>query len=151
MKNIVNKNKIIAEFCGYKYFPNIKGENLECKNVIDIFKYGWRLPNSFILSPKMVNYKIGSPYLGRNHHCLKFHEDWNWLHYVIEKYENTKIVGDMTPSFNLCKNHCWFDYGHNIKRYFNLKNFKDKKEMVFYALYYCLETDFILKEEFIKF
>ena len=80
MNNIIENNKLIAEFMGYKYFPF--NSKLKKKR----FKWlGWR-KDKLSLPKGCTIGKIGERYyLDRRHKDLKFHEDWDWLMPVVEK------------------------------------------------------------------
>lgn len=75
-------NKLIAEFMGYEYLPlNTRLDKGK--------KYGWNRKmkwNPFVEKSGMF---AGNPpekfYLGRSHHDLQFHRNWEWLMPVFEK------------------------------------------------------------------
>lgn len=87
-KEIVDGNKLIAEFMGYEYLPS--NQKLEHKK-----KYGWNRKvkiNSF--HEKMGMYAEDPPerlFLGRSHHDLCFHRNWSWLMPVVKKVFHTLI------------------------------------------------------------
>ena len=79
--NIIEGNKLIAEFMGYKYFPFV----YELKTKTGFNRLGWRKGNPH-LPGGYSRIVIGKThYIGRHHRDLKFHEDWNWLNDVVKK------------------------------------------------------------------
>ena len=98
--NIIEGNKLIAEFMGYKYYPF----DYELKNKNGLNRWGWR-KNSPSLPTGNVKINIGKThYLGRKHRDLKFHEDWNWLidviNYIKQK-ENSKDIVESLKTINI--------------------------------------------------
>lgn len=58
-EEILEANKLFAEYLGYKYFPKIDNEESP----------GWRKDTVI----------KGHGYLCRNHNQLPFYKDWNWM------------------------------------------------------------------------
>lgn len=73
-EEIVEANKMFAEYLGYKYYPKIDGEQ----------NPGWR---------KEVVLK-GHGYLCRTHNQLPFYNDWNWMMKI-----NVKLTLDLYSSY----------------------------------------------------
>lgn len=70
-----DKNKVIAEFMGYKYKPHT-----ECnKDAFDYDPPGWR-------HKSFIHLKLGG-YLGRTSKELKYDYSWDWLMQCIEQIE----------------------------------------------------------------
>lgn len=87
-KNIIEGNKIIAEYLGYEYIPHNNNNGL---------KPGWwKLEGSvddkkFIQSKESVFRKVGqSRFLCRNHKELRFYNSWDWLMEACVKCSNEK-------------------------------------------------------------
>ncbi len=68
---IIEENKLIAEFMGYKYFPYSKGS---------VGIPGWKKHENSHL-------KIGNGYLCRATKDIYYHSSWDWLMKVVEKIE----------------------------------------------------------------
>jgi hypothetical protein len=85
---IINGNKIIAEFMGYTYFPfNMEG----------VKDPGWKTTKDtshFTKNNKLffLRDSVERDYLCRNHHQLCYHSDWNWLMEVCKKINETKLL-----------------------------------------------------------
>ena len=78
--NIIEGNKLIAEFMGYIYFPYVYELKKDGFN-----RWGWRKGKPHLPGG---NSKIDigkTHYIGRHHRDLKFHEDWNWLNDVVRE------------------------------------------------------------------
>ena len=81
-KEILEGNKIIASFMGYKYFPFDETQRQWVGDKKDGMLLdqmnGWHRPS-------LGHYKIDGWYLCRNHNELRYHRDWSWLMTVVEK------------------------------------------------------------------
>ena len=76
-EEILEGNKLIAEFLGYVYVPYTAGHSgRPC---------GWVIKNY-----KLVDRKVPKLFLGRTTKDLLYHKSWDWLMPVVEKIENTK-------------------------------------------------------------
>lgn len=84
-ERIVQYNKLLATYMGYKYFPhNYPTEQKQ-------FDPGWKIHENVSTMTKF-NYKIND-YLCRNHNDLMYHCDWNWLNSVItELFKRNKYI-----------------------------------------------------------
>ena len=81
---IIEKNKLIAEYMGYKYFPYIENNNSNNKD------FGWKKHKNVTNSSKLnVNRR---DYLCRNHNQLCYNSDWNYLMEVIEELYNRNNI-----------------------------------------------------------
>lgn len=101
----VENNKIIAEFCGYQYFPYDETapkwvNNKEGGIPLDQFN-GWRKPHKGHL-------KIEGWYLCRSHRDLRYHRDWNWFMSAWNKWRAQKIL-------LIVNYHKWLSYHNKIK------------------------------------
>jgi hypothetical protein len=81
MNNIVENNRLIAEFLRYKLMP--------CNNGL-----AWNSPYQKSIDDKFnlhgrLFHPIGSDYYISGNSYLKFNTDWNWLMGVVEKIEST--------------------------------------------------------------
>lgn len=75
---MIESNKLMAEFLGYKYYPYSDTENYP----------GWRKESYEILHKLNIQGEVSKrTYLCRNHKELSFDTDWNWLMQVVEKIE----------------------------------------------------------------
>lgn len=79
--NTIEKNKLIAKFMGYIYYPY--DFNLKKKDNYNFF--GWMKDKEHLLPMSIKLDKFGLNYLCRRHKDLKFDSDWNWLIEVIKK------------------------------------------------------------------
>lgn len=119
-KQIIEGNKLIAEYLGWTYIPFNDLQNFS--------KAGWyyKAPDSrLIISPKQgytekvddVWYK----YVCRKHSDLRFYNSWDSLIPVIEKLEK-----DTYLDFYLYGKGCKSGYGHDLDcLYDETKNFKE--------------------------
>jgi len=76
-EEILEGNKLIAEFMGYGYYPHMEGETLP----------GWR--------KEKAHPKVSGTYLGRVHKDLAYHRSWEWLMTAVEKIENLDLSKEM--------------------------------------------------------
>lgn len=106
--DVVNGNKIIAQFMGYTYFPfNMEGvREPGWKTTIDTSSIRKFNDSSNLLSgdvffvnedgtKKLISKNKNKPkkhYLCRNHHQLSYHSDWNSLIEVGKKINETKLL-----------------------------------------------------------
>lgn len=67
-EEIIQNNKMIAEFMGYRYYPHPDKEP------------GWRKEKGHL--------KLSGYYLARSHNGLKYHQSWGWIMPVVEKIES---------------------------------------------------------------
>lgn len=85
---IIENNKLIAQFMGYTYFPyNMEG----------VADPGWKTTKETSSVSKFNNSIFVRDsekrhYLCRNHHQLSYHTDWNWLMKVAIKIDDTKLL-----------------------------------------------------------
>ena len=83
-EEILQYNKLCAEFLGYKYYPYPNKDT------------GWRKNKGHLIFGK-------SYYLGRTTKHLQFHSDWNWIMEMVEAIEklydhpNKEINVDIRP------------------------------------------------------
>lgn len=90
---ILNGNKLMAEYLGYKYYPYTEPYGKD--RVV-----GWVKPRSHPIMPEF--------YLGRSHNDLDFNTNWNNLIRVVEKIERdnnvvVSMVGDNIAIHNYNK------------------------------------------------
>lgn len=84
-EEIIEGNKIIAQFMGYEYFP-FDETKMQTLNDVPLDQMnGWHRPS-------LGHYKIDGWYLYRTHNELRYHRDWNWLMTVLDKIENIADV-----------------------------------------------------------
>jgi hypothetical protein len=76
-EEILEGNKLIAEFMGYGYHPHMEGETLP----------GWR--------KEKAHPKISGTYLARVHKDLAYHRSWEWLMTAVEKIESLDLSEEM--------------------------------------------------------
>lgn len=89
-KEVIENNKLIAEFLGYKYHP----ANRNTK------PYGWhKIPKDKHWSEKL-GWGINSYYLCRRHNQMQFHYDWNWLMVVVEKIMDITFDDNSNPTLD---------------------------------------------------
>ena len=92
-ENIVNGNKLIAEFLGYRYNPF---------NNEDGNKAGWWHKDT---PPAII--KLGSPprkilrkhYLCRNHNELRYFNSYDWIMDVVEKLESMGYTTSLKTNY----------------------------------------------------
>lgn len=75
-EEILEGNKLIAEFLGYVYVPYTVGHSGG--------NPGWVLKNY-----KLIDRKTPKLFLGRTTKDLLYHTSWDWLMPVVEKIEKT--------------------------------------------------------------
>jgi hypothetical protein len=102
---IIEGNKLIAQFMGYTYFPhNMEGVKVpgwkttidtdylsKLNRAKDMFDGGLTIhqPDGKIIEvPKKHGEIIKRRYLGRSHNDLKYYSDWNWMMEVLNKIES---------------------------------------------------------------
>lgn len=88
-EEIIDYNKKCADFLGWKYVSSIDVKEQKYDQSIEA---GW-----YCEIPKILHTKINRRlYIGRNHHCLKFHLDWNLIMDVAEAISQlpNKLGGD---------------------------------------------------------
>lgn len=78
-EEILNGNKLMAEYIGYKYFPHTAPYKRNGENIS-----GWVRPRSHSISPNF--------YLCRSHNDLSFDTNWSMLMRVIERIERDSVV-----------------------------------------------------------
>lgn len=71
-EEILESNKLIAEFLGYIYVPYTAGNSGRI--------HGWVLKNY-----KLIDKKMPKLFLGRTTKDLLYHKSWDWLFSVIQK------------------------------------------------------------------
>lgn len=87
---ILEGNKLIAEFLGYKYYPHSDTEK----------QPGWKL-HDLKMIPKLVNmYPEGKGiYLCRRHDGLRFFNSWDWLMLAVDKIEELTYRFTISSTF----------------------------------------------------
>lgn len=76
------KNKLLAEYLGYQYFPY---QGKPAKNIFDL---GWKKPK---IPKHGYLYRKFPYYLGRRTDHLYFHCDWKWFMMLVDKiYKDTE-------------------------------------------------------------
>jgi hypothetical protein len=79
-EEILEYNKRCADFLGWKYVSSIDVKEQKYDQSIVA---GW-----YCEIPKILHTKINRRlYIGRKHHCLKFHLDWNLIMEMVESIE----------------------------------------------------------------
>ena len=93
-ENIQLKNKLLAEYMGFTYYPHDKNSGIVA---------GWaKYPISKIDKRETQGFGLDVAWLCRTHNQLKFHYDWNWLIPVVQKIHKQNVVsGSLTESYNL--------------------------------------------------
>lgn len=131
-KQILEGNKLIAEFMGYKYFVH---NNIAAKNSIN--QLGWS--KSGIKNPKRYG-EIGDTYLCRSHNQLRFYNSWDWLMPVVEKIESLGYEVEIGTNCSALKSEK-FDAKPQSCGVFNLKKDKLKTtyELCFNFIYIYTE------------
>jgi hypothetical protein len=76
-EEILEGNRLIAEFLGYIYIPYTTGNSGKT--------HGWVLKNY-----KLIDRKTPKLFLGRTTKDLLYHKSWDWLMPVVEKIESTR-------------------------------------------------------------
>jgi|LakMenE01Jun11ns_1017448.scaffolds.fasta_scaffold9942154_1 hypothetical protein len=84
MNNIIENNKLIAEFMGYKLMP--------CNNGL-----AWESPHTKVIDDKFnlhgkLFHTKGSTHYDYANSYLKFDSEWNWLMEVIQAIEEKGFV-----------------------------------------------------------
>ena len=79
---IVEGNKKMAEFLGYKYYP-YNHPPIDEKEIIPGWKSHPHAHNVLKMNP--FNGLPRASYLCRNHNGLIYNSDWNWLSKVVDK------------------------------------------------------------------
>jgi hypothetical protein len=79
-QEINDYNRRCADFLGWKYVSSIDVKEQKYDQSIEA---GWYCEIPKTLHPK-INRNL---YIGRNHHCLKFHLDWNLIMEMVESIE----------------------------------------------------------------
>jgi hypothetical protein len=71
---VIEGNKLIAEFMGYKYFRYPARDP------------GWRKEKGHL--------KMNGYFLCRTHNQLRYHRDWSWLMPVLHKWDTLPHMGE---------------------------------------------------------
>lgn len=106
-EEIVERNKRIAEFMGYTYFPHNHPELGE-------FPPGWKTSLDTYNMSKL-NY-FGRRYLCRSHNQLAYHRNWNWIMPIVAKINNMEFAPGNHYEFVITPNRVWITGSprHNI-------------------------------------
>lgn len=78
-KLVVEYNKKLATYMGYKYFSHDQDKK-------GIYDAGWKIHEKVSNISKMN--RTPNDYLCRNHNELAYHYDWNWLNTVVTELYN---------------------------------------------------------------
>jgi hypothetical protein len=85
-EEILEGNKLLAEFKGYKYYLS--------NEVEDTYHAGWKLtPNASAFDIDKDNNFPFNRYLCRKHHELRFYNSWDWLMHIYLEIKNNKEYG----------------------------------------------------------
>jgi hypothetical protein len=91
-EEILEYNKRCADFLGWKYVSSIDVKEQKYDQSIEA---GW-----YCEIPKILHTKINRRlYIGRNHHYLQFHLDWNLIMEMVEGIEGLGITTSLTNKF----------------------------------------------------
>lgn len=96
---IIECNKLIAVFLGYKYHPHPERDS------------GWRKEKGHRKFHGM------DYYLCRAHRDLKFNSSWDWLMLAVEKIERLDNVSCMDCRVKIERKYCAVYYDMGIERY----------------------------------
>jgi hypothetical protein len=100
MENIVEGNKKIAEFMGYKYYPH-NTPDIDRRKIIP----GWKShPHaSDMLKMNPINRIPRNAFLCRNHNQLIYNSDWNWIARVVDKIKKEGHIFEIVISDGYCR------------------------------------------------
>jgi len=124
-EEILEGNKLIAEFMGYKYYP--------ITDVKDTYHAGWKINSTASQLSKIDtcgNLPGITAYLCRNHNCLRFYNSWDWLMTGYLKIKNNIDYGcqsfristtyirvvrlDLKLGESTIKTYCYKDYDSEL-------------------------------------
>ena len=92
-EEILEGNKLIAEFLGYIYVPYTAGHSGR--------PHGWVLKNY-----KLIDKKTPKLFLGRTAKDLLYHKSWDWLMPCVEKIEHLKEDVYSLGRIEINSHHC---------------------------------------------
>lgn len=74
----IEKNKLVAIFMGYTYYPYMDSSSSE-------FMAGWKINPDISQFSKFNDASLVKPYLTRSHNGLIYHESYDWLMPVVHR------------------------------------------------------------------
>lgn len=93
---ILEGNKLVAQFMGYTYF----GHN--DPRLPEGIEPGWKTEAKASNFTKIARMQ-GTKYLCRNHTQLRYYNDWNWIMEVVEKIDSMKSTDTKSYDINISK------------------------------------------------
>ncbi len=88
-EEIIEGNKLIAQFLGYEYIPFVPGSELEA---------GWWVSDITSKKQKMFSKMFRDVFLCRKHSDLKFYSSWDWIIDAVWQLETMNFYISITST-----------------------------------------------------